>query len=136
MFSQAYTEFFTSLEENNSTEWFRTNKKRYEGEAKVPFLNLINEVIEEIGAWHVDIDPDPKKAMFRINRDIRFSKDKSPYNTIMKAAIVPHGRKSGMPGYYIGIDARQAHLGGGLYDLASPDLKKVRQYLSDHYRAS
>ncbi len=133
MISKAYSDFFSSLEGNNNKEWFNDNKKVYEKEVKIPFLKLVTELIDAIGQWDQRIDLDPKKTLFRINRDIRFSKDKSPYNTIMKAAIAPGGRKSGLPGYYLGISADTIHIGGGQFDLDSATLAKLRNYLAENY---
>ncbi|MEQ8713586.1 MAG: DUF2461 domain-containing protein [Cyclobacteriaceae bacterium] len=133
MISKAYSDFFATLEVNNNKEWFNDNKKTYEREVKAPFLNLISDVMDTVGQWDPRIEPEPKKSLFRINRDIRFSKDKSPYNTIMKAALAPGGRKSGLPGYYIGISADTVHVGGGQFDLDTPTLARLCAFLSENY---
>ncbi len=133
MISNAYSDFFATLEVNNNKEWFNNNKKTYEREVKAPFLNLISDVMDTVGQWDPRIEPEPKKSLFRINRDIRFSKDKSPYNAIMKAALAPGGRKSGLPGYYIGISADTVHVGGGQFDLDTPTLARLRAFLSENY---
>ncbi|MDP4679179.1 MAG: DUF2461 domain-containing protein, partial [Cyclobacteriaceae bacterium] len=70
-------------------------------------------------------------ALFRINRDIRFSNDKTPYNTLMKAGFAPGGKKSFLPGYYLGISADKIHVGGGLFNLKAPELKLVRNMIVD-----
>ena len=132
MITKAYSDFFKELAKNNHKEWFHANKKRYENEVKAPFLNLLDELLPKLIAWDDRILPDPKKALFRINRDIRFSKDKSPYNTIMKAGFSPGGKKSELPGYYLGIDAENVHVGGGLFMVSTPELKNVRKYIADH----
>ena len=132
MITDAYSIFFKELAQNNNKEWFHTHKKRYETDVKIPFLALLEHLLETLVAWDYRILPDPKKALFRINRDIRFSKDKSPYNTIMKAGFSPFGKKSELPGYYLGIDAEHVHIGGGLFMLRPPELKKVRHYIANH----
>lgn len=124
-----YIQFFKDLARNNQRDWFQDNKKRYEEFVKQPFLDLLNGLIPEIQNIHPDILPDAKKAVFRINRDIRFSKDKTPYNVLMKAGLSPEGKKSELPGFYLGISAESVHLGGGLYNLSSDSLKEVRAYL-------
>ena len=126
MITKAYTLFFKELAQNNHKDWFHTNKKRYEEDVKMPFLELLEELLPTLMSWENKIFPDPKKALFRINRDIRFSKDKSPYNTIMKAGFSAGGKKSELPGYYLGIDAESVHVGGGLFMIKPPELKKVR----------
>lgn len=130
MITKPYTSFFKELSKNNNKEWFHANKKRYENDAKVPFLLLLDEVLEVITAWDNRILPDPKKAIFRINRDVRFSKDKTPYHTILKAGFSPNGKKSILPGYYLGIDATSIHVGGGLFMLRPPELKLVRELIA------
>lgn len=130
MITQAYTSFFKELSENNNIEWFHANKKRYEQEVKAPFLNLLDMLIPELMEWDDRILPDSKKAMFRINKDIRFSKDKSPYHTIMKAGFSPGGKKSTYPGYYLGVDAEKIHVGGGLFMIQAPELKTVRERIA------
>ena len=131
MITKAYTSFFKELGENNKKEWFHTNKKRYEADVKEPFMALLEALIPLLREWDNRILPDPKKAVFRINRDIRFSKDKSPYHTIMKAGFSPEGKKSIYPGYYLGIDADSIHVGGGLFMVRSPELKKVRELIAE-----
>lgn len=127
-----YTTFFKDLASNNSRNWFLEHKKRYEQSVRAPFLELLNGLIPEIQKIHPDILPDAKKAVFRINRDLRFSKDKTPYNVLMKAGLSPEGKKSELPGFYLGISAELVHLGGGLYNLGSERLQKVRAYLMSH----
>ncbi|WP_425235193.1 DUF2461 domain-containing protein [Ulvibacterium sp.] len=130
MITPAYTSFFKELQKNNHKEWFHANKKRYEDDVKAPFIGLLEEILPLLAQWDDRILPDPKKAMFRINRDVRFSKDKSPYNLIMKAGFSPNGKKSELPGYYLGIDAENVHVGGGLFMISTPQLKKVRNQIA------
>ena len=130
MITKAYSSFFNELSKNNHKEWFHANKKRYEKDVKEPFMQLLETLLPSLREWDDRILPDPKKAVFRINRDIRFSKDKSPYNTIMKAGFSPEGKKSIYPGYYLGIDAENVHVGGGLFMIRPPELKKVRDHIA------
>lgn len=127
-----YSSFFSELAENNHKEWFHANKKRYEEHVKAPFLGLLEEILKELMDLSPEISPNPKDALFRINKDIRFSKDKTPYNTLMKAGFAPGGKKSLLPGYYLGISATSIHVGGGLYNLKSPELKKIRSYIGQN----
>ena len=130
MITKAYTTFFKELARNNNKEWFHANKKRYEHDAKEPFLNLLEGLLGTLTDWDPRILPDPKKAIFRINRDVRFAKDKTPYHTILKAGFSPNGKKSILPGYYLGIDATSIHVGGGLFMLRPPELSKVRNHIA------
>jgi len=131
MITKDYSSFFRELSKNNNKAWFHANKKRYEDAVKAPFLELLEQLLHTLTQWDDRILPDPKKAVFRINRDIRFSKDKSPYNTIMKAGFSPAGKKSELPGYYVGVDADHIHVGGGLFIASPPVLKKVREHLAN-----
>ncbi|MEO9512927.1 MAG: DUF2461 domain-containing protein [Flavobacteriaceae bacterium] len=130
MISEKHTIFFKELSKNNNKEWFHANKKHYENDVKAPFLLLLDKVLEIITEWDNRFPQDPKKAMFRINRDVRFSKDKAPYHTILKAGFSPNGKKSILPGYYLGIDATSIHVGGGLFMLRGPELKLVRNHIA------
>ena len=132
MITQEFVDFFNGLEENNHKDWFHAHKKDYDTHVRTPFLALLDELIPQIiTELEAFISPNAKDALFRINRDIRFTPDRPPYNTIMKAGFAPGGKKSFLPGYYLGIDARSIHVGGGLFNLKSPELKKVREYIAD-----
>ncbi len=131
MIAENYSRFFKGLAKNNHKSWFHENKKSYEEDVKAPFLHLLEGLIPVLRDWDERILPDPKKALFRINRDVRFSKDKSPYNLIMKAGFSPNGKKSIFPGYYLGIDAESIHVGGGLFMIQPADLKKVRAMIAE-----
>lgn len=79
-FTQEYIDFFKYLSNNNHKEWFHDNIKRYENNIKKPFLNFVTSLIEEVSKIDDEVNLDAKKCISRINRDIRFSKDKTPYN--------------------------------------------------------
>jgi uncharacterized protein (TIGR02453 family) len=104
------TRFLAELSESNTRAWFVMNKPRYDI-LRAEFLALVTQVITELGEFDPQVaDCNPKKALFRINRDMRFSHDKSPYKTTFSASIVPYGRKKpsegGGPAYYFQIDAK------------------------------
>ncbi len=130
MITQAYIDFFTELEANNNKEWFDEHRKQYEHNVRLPFIELVESVIHGLMEIEPSILPDAKKSLFRINRDIRFSNDKTPYNTMMKAGLSPGGKKSELPGFYLGIDADKVHIGGGLYQLDKIALKNVRTIIA------
>ncbi|MCL6266700.1 DUF2461 domain-containing protein [Flagellimonas myxillae] len=131
MITKAYASFFQELTKNNNKAWFHANKKRYEADVKIPFVELLETLIPVLTEWDHRILPDPKKALFRINRDVRFSKDKSPYNLMLKAGFSPNGKKSILPGYYLGIDTENIHVGGGLFMLRPPELNTLRAHIAD-----
>ncbi len=118
--------FIKDLKNNNNKEWFHANRPRYD-EAKAEFLAFIESIVSEIGLFDTDMGPiDAKKTLFRINRDIRFSKDKSPYKTNFGAFIIKGGKKSGNAGYYFHLDPEGTFAGGGVYHPEAHILKKVR----------
>ncbi|GAB4250585.1 MAG: DUF2461 domain-containing protein [Ekhidna sp.] len=119
--------FLKDLAKNNHKEWMDDNKKRYL-EAKGQVIELVAKVIEQASAFDPTIAGiDPKKTLFRINRDIRFSKNKDPYKTNFGASVVEGGRKSGNPGYYLHIMPGNNFAGGGVYQPSPEMLQKVRQ---------
>ena len=132
MFTEKYSSFFKELFKNNNKEWFHAHKNCYENDVKAPFIDLVEKLLPTLAEWDDRILHDSKKALFRINRDIRFSKDKSPYNTLMKAGFSPGGKKSELPGYYLGIDANKIHVGGGLFMVRPSELKKVRAHIASN----
>ncbi|HET8858590.1 DUF2461 domain-containing protein [Marivirga sp.] len=126
-FSSDFVKFFEELEENNHKEWFDENRKRYEKEIKNPFKAFITDLILAIQKFDPEIMIKPKDAIFRINRDIRFSKNKQPYKNNVAAFISKVSKKEQFPGYYMHLDAKGIWLGGGLYELSTENIYKVRQ---------
>ena len=120
--------FLKNLKKNNNKPWFDTNRKLYEA-AKVDFAGFIQSVINKQGQKDATIkDLIAKDCMFRINRDIRFSKDKSPYKTNFGASINKGGRKAfDAAGYYFHLEPGNSFVGGGIYMPMPEHLKKVRQ---------
>ena len=119
--------FLTDLSKNNNREWFEENKKRFL-EAKTNFEEIVQGYIDEIAKFDTGITGlQAKKCVFRIYRDVRFSKDKSPYKLNFGASMTEGGRKTANPGYYIHIKPGECFFGGGLYHPEADDLKKVRQ---------
>lgn len=120
-------DFLSDLAKNNKKEWMDDNKKRYL-EAKDQVIRLLSEIIPKAASFSPGLAGiDPKKTLFRINRDIRFSKNKDPYKTNFGASIVQGGRKSGNPGFYLHIMPGNSFVGGGVYQPESETLQKVRQ---------
>src|SRR6056300_1464554 len=103
MITKEYFDFFAELEKNNNKEWFDKNRKRYAKHVKEPFKKLVSDLITEVSFIDSDIATlEPKNAIFRINRDIRFSNDKTPYKTFNGAVIAPKGKKDHTtPGIYV-----------------------------------
>ena len=127
MLQSSTLKFLKGLKKNNNKLWFDAHRKQYEA-ARNDFEVLIQAVLDK----HSKNDPDlkgltAKKCMFRINRDIRFSKDKSPYKTNFGASMDKGGKKSGLAGYYFHLEPGKSFLGGGIW-MPQPDfLRKIRQ---------
>ena len=127
-FTKDFLSFFRELAKNNNKEWFDANRKRYEQTVKEPFSQFVGDVIRQVQKVDPEVKIKPADAITRINKDIRFSKDKTPYNTHVGAVISPAGRKDkSVPGLYIQLSADKVTLFGGAYVLEPPQLKKVRE---------
>jgi len=139
MLQPATLKFLKDLKKNNHKEWFDANRAKYEA-AREDFAALVSKVIELHGKKDETIAAlAPKDCMFRMNRDIRFSKDKTPYKTNFGASINRGGKKSVFSGYYLHCEAGgESFVGGGLWLPEAADLKKVRQeidYGFDEFKA-
>jgi len=119
--------FLKDLKKNNNKPWFDAHRKEYEA-AKKDFEQMIQAVIDRHGKTDKTISHlKAKDCLFRINRDIRFSKDKTPYKTNMGAYINRGGKKSLYGGYYFHCEPGQSFVGGGLWMPMPIELNKVRQ---------
>lgn len=130
-FTEDYLDFFKELAANNHKDWFHENKKRYEVSVKEPFKSFVQDIIDRTTAVDNRFAGEAKDAIFRINRDIRFSKDKTPYKLNRSALIAPGGRKLGMgtPGMYLELGPEHFRFYSGLYMLEKDTLYKVREYI-------
>ena len=120
--------FLSDLSKHNDRIWFEKNKVRYL-EAKQSFEDFVAILVKEFGKFDGGIGGlDPKKLPFRIYRDVRFSKDKSPYKLNMGAGFSPNGKLVQEPGYYVHIEpGNKSFIAGGIYMPDSENLSKVRQ---------
>jgi len=124
MLHQSTLDYLTNLKTNNNKEWFEKNRKAYDA-ARTDQLAFITSLLFEMAKWEERVkNVDPKKCTMRINRDIRFSKDKSPYKSNMSFGINPPGTRAG---YYFHLEPGATFAGGGLYGLEPLQIKAVRQ---------
>jgi uncharacterized protein (TIGR02453 family) len=137
MLQPATLKFLKDLSKNNNKPWFDAHRKQYD-EAKKDFETFIQAVIDRHSKKDETIGgQEAKKCMFRINRDVRFSKDKSPYKTNLGASINQGGRKSIYAGYYFHCEPGQSFVGGGIWMPMPAEMKKVRQeidYCFDEFK--
>lgn len=119
--------FLKALAKNNNREWFEKNKGTYL-QAKENFETFVSKYLQELISFNPELAGlNPKKLPFRIYRDVRFSKDKSPYKTNMGAGFSPNGKLVQEPGYYLHIEPGGCFLAGGIYMPDPENLSKVRQ---------
>lgn len=132
-FTPDYLQFFKELAANNHKEWFDDNRKRYENVVRDPFRNFIEQFIAEMAKTDPELVLEAKDAIFRINRDIRFSKDKTPYKLNNSALISPAGRKDkNHPGVYLEFGPEKLGFYGGIYMPGPAEVQKVRTYMLHH----
>jgi uncharacterized protein (TIGR02453 family) len=134
-FSPKFMKFFRELSNNNSREWFNANKPRFQEDVQAPmseFIAALAPHLEKVSPHYV-ADPRPNGgSMFRIYRDMRFSKDKRPYKE--NAGVhLRHGRgkDAHAPGFYIHLSPKEVFYGGGIWYPPGPHLKKIREAIRD-----
>ena len=131
-FSPDFFQFFDQLSENNNQEWFEENRSMYEETVKRPFKELVQHMIDRIGTYDKNLRIPVNDAMFRIQKDTRFSRDKTPFNTYMSANISHGGKKSReCPGFFFRFAPDKLVVGGGSYELDKDNLIRVRNHIED-----
>lgn len=123
--------FLRALKRNNNREWFQAHKSDYEEFIKKPMEGLVLSLGSDLSKIAPEIVATPKASLFRIYRDTRFSKDKSPYKTHVAASFPHRGLdKHQGAGLYLHIAPTEVFLGGGIYMPASEDLSAVRHHIA------
>lgn len=124
--------FLKKIKTNNNTPWMHAHKDMYL-EARGEFEFLVQEVITRLGERNSKFTHlEPKKCIFRFNRDIRFSDNKKPYKENFAAFFGIGGKKSPLPGYYISVSPKEIFAGGGLWHPEPEVLQKVRRHILEH----
>jgi uncharacterized protein (TIGR02453 family) len=130
--------FLSDLRDNNNKNWFDAHKAEYEA-ARENHLQFTGELIKAIGKWEDSIKIlQPKDCVYRIYRDVRFSKDKTPYKNHFGSYLSPGGKKSNRAGYYFHLEPGNSFLGGGMWEPQPEQLKAIRQeidYNLDEFEA-
>jgi uncharacterized protein (TIGR02453 family) len=131
-------EFLVDLKENNNRDWFKANKSYFE-EVKQEFKDMVDYLIPSLAVTNPALaNLEAKDTIFRIYRDVRFGKDKSPYKISMGAIMAPGGRKSSFAGHYFHVEPGGSFLAGGAYSPPSDILKNIRSeiyYNSDEFKS-
>ncbi|MGL4629784.1 MAG: DUF2461 domain-containing protein [Leadbetterella sp.] len=136
MIQQSTLDFLHGLAQNNIKSWFDANKKSYE-HARKDVLNLTDDLIKEFSKKDKNIaaaNLESKACISRINRDVRFSKDKSPYKNNFFALISQGGKKSNYACYYLEIRPGGSFVGAGSYMPMPEDLNKIRQEIDYNFK--
>ncbi len=120
-------QFLKALKKNNNREWFEKNRPKYES-AKQEYLQFVTQVLDGMKLKDKSLlNLEPKQCVFRINRDVRFSKNKDPYKTNFGASFSKGAKKIDCAGYYFHLEPGACFIGGGLWMPMAPELKKLRQ---------
>ncbi|MBI1808242.1 MAG: DUF2461 domain-containing protein [Ignavibacteria bacterium] len=123
--------FLTQLRKNNTREWFLKHKSEYEDFVKLPMRSLIAALKTPMAKIAPEIEVNPKRSMFRIHRDTRFSKDKTPYKTHVAAVFHLKGKWEDSAGYYVHIEPDTIYVGGGIYMPSTDQLKRIRKAIAE-----
>lgn len=133
MIKKETIDFLKKLEKNNNRDWFNANKDKYIA-AQDNVIAFAGKMIGEIGRFDSSIaDLDPKSCVFRIYRDVRFSKDKSPYKTNIGFYLSPGGRKSMSPGYYFHFQPKMYFIAAGKHMPDAQELLKIRNAIAKNF---
>lgn len=127
-------QFLRKLKRNNNRTWFENHKGEYEELLKLPMQSFIFSLQPHFTAFAPEFELSPKRSIFRIYRDIRFSKDKTPYKTHIAAHFVLRGKEKGFlgSGYYFHVEPGEVFIGGGIYMPDSGQLKGIRNAIVQH----
>jgi uncharacterized protein (TIGR02453 family) len=127
-------QFFRGLARNNRREWFLPRKPLFEEKVKEPMRQLVNALNVGLHDFAPEYETDPDKAIFRIYRDVRFSKDKKPYKEHIAATFHRHGTAThGQAGYYVAISHKEVAIGGGVYMPESAQLLAIRERIAERH---
>jgi uncharacterized protein (TIGR02453 family) len=126
--------FFRGLKKHNTREWFQPRKEVYDEKVKAPMLELVTALMQRLADFAPDYVADPNKAIYRIYRDTRFSKNKTPYKTHIAAIFKPRDlEKHSGAGLYFSVAPEEIDVGGGVYMPSPEHLRAIRGYMAEHH---
>ena len=133
MIQPSIIKFLSALKKNNNKQWFDDHRNQYEL-IKKEFRLFVGQLINSIAVFDNSINfLEPKDCVFRINRDVRFSKDKRPYKNNLAAYFNKGGKKGGGAGYYIHIEPGKSYMAAGVWMPPSEELSKIRQEIDYNF---
>lgn len=135
MFDQARVlNFLQDLGKNNNRVWFDEHRSEYQA-VRQEWIQFTQYLLGEMGEVYQEFfENDPRKCIYRINRDTRFSKDKTPYKKNFGSYLVPGGKKSGNAGWYVHAEPGNCFLAAGVYAPESQNLRKIREYIAENHQ--
>ncbi len=133
MLKKQTLDYFKKLKKNNNKPWFDLNRSAYES-ARADLEAFIQKVIDQLSRFDKDlVGLSAKQCLYRINRDIRFSNDKTPYKNHLAASLDRGGKRSGFAGYYFHLEPGESFMGAGIWNPEKEPLKKIRQEIDYHF---
>ena len=130
-FTPDFAAFFRDLAANQNRDWFQANKARYETFVREPMRELLLDLNRALASRHVPLGGDPKRSLTRINRDVRFSADKSPYKTSIAATFTREPGEMSPGLLYVHVSAEDNFAGIGFYAIDPADLAALRSAIVD-----
>lgn len=135
-FTSDFVDFFKDLAPNNHKDWFHEHKNRYENSVKKPFYSFLTDLIAEIHKHDKTVQVEAKDCVLRINRDMRFSKDKTPYNLRFGGFVSRGGRKDkSIPGIFLRFSPEEVGIMVGCYGISKEQLQNIRNYIQNDLEA-
>lgn len=132
-FEPDFLKFFKELAANNHKDWFDQNRERYHRVVREPFKVFVQDLINEVRKRDPKVNIEPKEAIFRINRDIRFSKNKMPYKNHVSAIVSRYGKADkSYPGLYVQLEPEKLGIYGGLYRLSTQQTADLRYAIAEN----
>jgi uncharacterized protein (TIGR02453 family) len=126
--------FLRALKRNNRRDWFAARKSDYETHVRAPMIAVVEQLARDFRRIAPELDASPKRCLYRIYRDTRFSDDKAPYKTNVAAAFRWRGLRRGEgAGLYVEVTPGWVWFGGGFYDPETPHLVRIREHISETY---
>jgi len=128
--------FLRSLKKNNDREWFAPRKSTFEATVRQPMIDLVSAIHREMLRFAPQYVGEPAKCVYRIYRDTRFSKDKTPYKTYASALLLRNGfdKYAGCAAYYFAVSPENIEVAGGVYTPDRDVLLAVRQYIAENHK--
>jgi uncharacterized protein (TIGR02453 family) len=136
MFPAEAITFLKGLEKHNTRDWFQPRKQIFESKLKEPMHAFVEEINAELLKFAPEHITEPKKAVYRIYRDTRFSKNKTPYKTHLGALFPRLGfDKNSGAGYYFHVSAKEVGIACGVYSPGPDELRKLRHFIAENHES-